>query len=457
MAWQARRIALERDRAQAEADRATAISQFLQETLQTPNPFAGGERQITVLESLDRSLGRMGNMFQNQPLVEAGVREIIGETLSNLGQYAKAEPLLRRALELRIAQQGPQASDTGVVYGKISRMLHLQSRYDEAEKAALAGVEAERASGEPGSIRLAERLNDLGYVYLHSGRPDEAEKHVREAIAIGRATGTPTYALGDSEQILGDVLSTQGKLDEAAALTAEAAKTYEAVLGPDNPMSSNAKNSHALILMQKGDYAEAERQFLEAIASIKRSLGERHPLVATELENLGNVYYRQKQLDRTVDMLDQAIAIRKEAFGPDHALVGRSYANRGTVLNLAGRTEESEAAYREALPRMRAGLGPDSPDVAAVLSSFAAVLDKRGKRDEGEAALREALRIRASVLGAEHVLTAQTRIALGLHLANGKVSTGEARSLIEAGLAVLAPSAGEEDARVKAARAALSN
>jgi hypothetical protein len=104
---------------------------------------------------------------------------------------------------------------------------------------------------------------------------------------------------------------------------------------------------------------------------------------------------------------------------------------------------------------MERGLGAKHPDLAYVQGVFAAVLTERGDGVGAEKSLREALAIRRAALGETHRDTAASRIDLGLNLLGRKVSETEARTLLRDGVAVLAKKAGEEDARVKKARAAL--
>jgi serine/threonine protein kinase/Tfp pilus assembly protein PilF len=456
MGWQAQRVAAERDRAQEAAAKAEAINRFLQETLQTANPDVSGSRQVTILQALDQSLGRIEKTFQAQPVVEGDVRETLGETYTTLGEYERAEALLRRALELRLAQLGPLHSDTGTTYGALSRLYHLNARYDEAIESAGKGIAAERAAPGPPHIRLAERLNDLGYAYYFAGKPDEAEKPVREALAIGRAWPEgPTYPLGESLLLMGNILASQGKMEEGAKFLNEALDVVIKVLGPTTTQADNARNALSMVLMQQKDYDGAEKLLLEVLENSKQTLGEKHPQVAVMLENLGNVYFRAGRLDKTIEMLDRTAALRREILGPEDPAVGRTLCNRGTVLWRAGRLPEAEASLREGVALMRRGLAPDHPDVARVYGTLAAVLTDRKDGAGAEQALREALRIRRAALGETHRDTAASRVDLGLNLLARNVQGAEARALLWDGVEVLAKENGEDDARVKKARAAL--
>jgi tetratricopeptide (TPR) repeat protein len=455
MAWQAQRIAAERDRAQAEADKSSAINDFLQATLETANPYAGGDRQVTILDALDRAVARIEKTFTNQPVVEASVRETMGATYCNLGEYEKAEPLLKRAVELRVANQGPNSPDTATSWGQLSRLYHVTGRNDEGIKAAESGIEAQRAA-DPTDYRLGERLNDLGFSYFAAGKLDEAGKTAREAVAIGRAQPEVTHVFGESLRLLADVLQNEGKPDEAETAMTESLEVDRATLEADNPSINAAKNSLAMILMSKAEYDRAATLLLEVLESDRRQLGENHPEVAVVAENLGNVYFRAGKLDKTIEMLDAAASVRQAAFGARNPLVGRTLCNRGMVLMRLNRLDEAEASMREGVAMMREGLG-DHPDVAAVTANLGWFLGQKGDFAGAEAPIREALRIRRTVLGEDNVMTAVSRIDLGLNLLKRGIKTAEARKLVQDGLAVYAPQAAADDARLKSAREALGD
>jgi hypothetical protein len=112
---------------------------------------------------------------------------------------------------------------------------------------------------------------------------------------------------------------------------------------------------------------------------------------------------------------------------------------------------------REGLALMSRGLGADHPDVAQVYGTYALVLSDKKDGAGAEKAWREALRIRLKALGDGDRATAASRIDLGLNLLGRKVNEAEARTLLTQGVAVLAKAAGEDDARVKKARAALGD
>ena len=157
--------------------------------------------------------------------------------------------------------------------------------------------------------------------------------------------------------------------------------------------------------MYAGDLAGAERTYLEAIDMDIALLGEDHPEVAAARENLGNVYFRRGQLDKTATNLEVVLAMRRKALGDDSEPVARTLANIGTVYKSAGNHEAAVKNYREAVERLSAKLGPDHPDVGTTLLGMGDSLRKLEKYSEAEAALKRSLDIHVTSLGEGNAAT----------------------------------------------------
>ena len=85
----------ERDRATAEAAKASAINAFLLDALGAADPWSKGSRNVTLLDALRQAQDKAKTSFVNQPLVEASVLQTIGTTFSNLAEYPEAEKALK--------------------------------------------------------------------------------------------------------------------------------------------------------------------------------------------------------------------------------------------------------------------------------------------------------------------------------------------------------------------------
>ena len=95
----------DRDRATAaefladnERASAEAIVQFVRDDLLAQaNPLLEPERDLKLRTVLDRAAKKIADRFSNEPIIEASIQQLIGDTYDGLGEYTAA----RRHLELR--------------------------------------------------------------------------------------------------------------------------------------------------------------------------------------------------------------------------------------------------------------------------------------------------------------------------------------------------------------------
>ena len=133
MTIQAARVWRERDRAEREAARATALNRFMTDMLGSANPWGeGGKRDVTVVEALQKSADKVDRSFVNEPLLAATARHAIGATLLGLGRLDEAEPLLQQALEARRAALGPASPEVAESLLKLAHLNQSRGRYDQA-------------------------------------------------------------------------------------------------------------------------------------------------------------------------------------------------------------------------------------------------------------------------------------------------------------------------------------
>lgn len=434
MVVQAERVRRERDRAESEAAKASAINGFLKDALGAADPWSKGSRSVTLLDALRQAQTKAHVAFLHQPLIEAAVLQTIGVTFANLAEYVEAEKALRRALDLRSAAAGPKSSEAAESWAALGQMYMTQGKVDEGEKAAREALGIQRGLHDGKSLEVAAAMNQLSDALRLKGKFPEARSLGEEALRIsrGHAPGAqtaqakirarlaPTVEALDYRRVELDSLRVLG----GVALDQDDSKTEEAMmrqrlalaraLHPDRHMEiSGALDDYGVALTNGGDFPGAERAFLEAIEIEHEVLGDDHPAMATTRENLGNVYFRQKKLDLTARNLEVVLAMRRKALGDDSEPVARTLANMAAVYMVSGNLEAAARTYPEAVERLSKTLGPDHPDVAHVLTGMGELLIKQKKYTEAEPVLLRALGLRIKAFGETHVRTQRTIKDLG--------------------------------------------
>ncbi len=417
MVVQAGRVRKERDRATAEAAKASAIDSFLLDALGAADPWSKGSRNVSLLDALKQAQDKARTSFATQPLVEASVLQTIGTTFSNLAEFPEAEKALKASLDLRVKAAGAKSAEAAEALSALAQMYSTWKKFDEAGRYAREEVEIVRGLHGAGSLEAAAALNDVGTVLIGEAKLKDAKATAEEMLRIVRAPGAagePRAAKTEADALL--LLFTAAIAEEdypkALALARERLALLKKRVGDRHPDVAMALSDLALGQMYTGDLTGAERTYLEVLDLEVALLGPDHPEVAGARENLGNVYFRHGQLDKTAKNLEVVLAMRRKALGDDSEPVARTLANIGTVYLRAGNYEASVKSYLEAVERLSRKLGPEHLDVGTTLTGMGQAYRKLARFPESEAAFKRALAIQVKALGEDNAATQRTINAL---------------------------------------------
>ncbi len=336
------------------------------------------------------------------------------------------------------AEVGAAAQDDHLVAAALVGQLELLE--DEGGKPADAlqwMVAAEAAVARTNDPQLREDfLAARGNTHRSLGRYTEAKADLETALASVEARlGKDSFETARVVMSLANVLSDEGKMDDALALDRRVESIYQKTIGPEHPKFAQLLNNIGLRLDALGRYDEARTEHERALELKKRVMGPEHPSVASSLNNLSLVAGHQNRQDEAIAYLRAALAIREKALGLEHPLTASTIANLGVQLAEQGSYEEALALHRRALAIREKVVGPEHPSTAFSLSGMAAVLTELGRLDEALVASRRALAIREKVLG-DHRLTAKSH----LNLASVFVGMGkrdEGCTAVARGLAIM--------------------
>lgn len=388
------RLALERDRARLEAERANEVAAFLSSVFQQANPDLAPGPPVTARELLDRGAERIATL-DSAPEVRAGMLQTIGVAYHSMGELAAARPLLEEAVELR--------------------------------RRAIA------VDPEGGGGALVDALDALGSLVWEMGELEAAEAIHREALdRVQTSAARGSYTEATSLNNLGKVLQDQGRLEEAGSLFQEALELFRAARGQVHPSVATALSNRAQVAgVLEGD--EAEEALLREAIEVTRALPEEERLnLDIFLSNLALNLIGQGRLDEAEPVLREAMADAEARYGAGTPRTANDLGVLARLLARRGDHAGAEAALREALPRIVAWRGPDHPDVAYDLSNLAATVARQGRPAEADSLHREAVVLARRVLGADNPLRARALNEYGRFLLQVGRPTEAAALLSEA-------------------------
>jgi tetratricopeptide (TPR) repeat protein/CHAT domain-containing protein len=203
--------------------------------------------------------------------------ERLARVYKGLGQFDRAEPLLREVRNLRSRDPGEKHPDYALALNNLGTLYSNMGDHTRAEPLYRQALEILRQA--PGDHRhaYAGTCNNLARLYYQTGEYDRALPLYQEALqGLGQAGG-------------------KGSLDYATAL-----------------------DNLALLHADREEYAKAEELYQQALQVKKHAVGEKHPSYAISLNNLGELYQAQGDLARAEPLFRQALEVYQTALEEKH-------------------------------------------------------------------------------------------------------------------------------------------
>jgi serine/threonine-protein kinase len=413
--------------ARREARKAEQIHAFVREVLGAPSPWRDG-RSVTVAEVLERASRRIGGELAGQPDVEAGVRRTVGEAWAGLGQFDRAEPELRRALELSRAVYGDDHEEVAKAIDALAGVLKSLGRAADAEPLARESLAIQRARHQNPHTAVAQAWTALGSVLQEKGDYDGAEQAHREALAIYGELGARTEGLAETLNDLGVTLGTKGDLAAAENFQREALSVIRTVhRGPHPDVASAMTTLASVVWDSRRDRVEAERLYREALSMRRRVLGDRHPDVAWTLYNYAHMLMEAGDPARAETLALESLGFRGTGLPDAHPIVGAALQVVGRCRMVRGDPRGAEPVLRESLALRRAAMPPGHWLVASGESVLGECLFAQRRFTEAEPLLVKSAEALREKLGAEHPRSREAaRRVASLYQSIGKVA--EART-----------------------------
>jgi tetratricopeptide (TPR) repeat protein len=309
-----------------------------------------------------------------------------------------AEALIEHA-----QSHGMNAPRVSLVANQVGSFLYARGDYAQAEplmRRALAIAEKSFGGEHP---HVAAQLNNLAQLLVATNRLKEAEPLMRRALAIDKASfGSDHPTVARDLNNLAQFLQATNRLADAEPLYRRALAISEASLGPDHPNVAMYLNNLALLLQNTNRFAEAEPLYRRALAINEASLGPDHPKVARDLNNLAELLRATERIAEAEPLYRRALAISEASLGPDHPNVAICLQNLAVLLQVTNRLQEAEPLFRRALAINEASLGPDHPNVAIDLNNLARLLQATNRLADAEPLMRRALAIDEASFGPDH-------------------------------------------------------
>ena len=411
MTYQAGRIALERDRANAASERANQeaeglrqVSNFLVRLFELSDPSEARGNAITAREILDSGAARIDRELAAQPGLQSRLMSTMGTAYQSLGLYKNAEALFRRGLEVRRAAPGADAGAIAAGFHDLGYQLVISGDFAGAEKAlgeALAIREREASS----TVALADTVGALGELAFSRGDYSAAQTHYERRLAILRALpDAPPESVADSlTELAMAIQRTSEDFPRAIALNEEALTIRRRVFVAPNQHIAESINNLAMVHYRQQAYDKAELLFRESLAMNRQLFGPSHPEVSANLNNLGLVARDRGDYRAADEILGQVVEAHRLQFGPSHIQVGRSLNNWAEAIRRSGDAPRAERLFRESVEIHASALSPTHWQTTATRLLLARTLLPQHRFAESERIILDAYPLLVKEFGDGHV------------------------------------------------------
>lgn len=435
---QARVAAEQRHLAEKQARRAETVVKFLSNDLiRAVNP--GGtafEKQPTIRDMLEQASAHVNERFPGDTAALGSLHAALGASWRSLGDRERSEQHLREAVRNYTQAFGERAEQTlRAKYDLIRTLAYLQKfaeaepmlaqvdkdagaalqtdsllAFDSALDHVIVNVQQQKIDSAmtalkradhlqrvlyPSDVQLAATLRiNLSDLLLREGKPDDAEKMLRETL------GDPNFAskyIGETyhsalRMNLARVLRNKGRYDEALPLAEAAAATTEKMMGANEYQTLVQLSTVANIQHRAGDCEKGLVIMRRVVTGMTDHFGAEKQATIVETGNLAGMEFDCGDREKALQLIRRAVAILRTQNGGDENVHSQVFRYElADMLVKMGRYEEALGAL-QGLKAELLTAGDTTPGWQHRLDAMRGeILIARGEYDAGRKLLGPAL------------------------------------------------------------------
>ena len=296
------------------------------------------------LENYQKALRLTRIIAGKDSRMEARIYADLFTVLSDAGRFDEAEVACKNAMRINLNNFG---SYLGVDFERMSKLHSYRENLDSAvfyiQKAISMAEKDEKAI-----LELRNYYNGHGILLYKQGKYDQAKQRYEQVIEIVKniyGDDTPEIAkvYGHLSMVYGQLGNNQKQrelLDQAFEIYKKRGESIGVAY---------IFGKYGSYFDDRGDYPTAKYYFNRELVIRKKFFREGHHEMGDVINNLGTIYYKQNQLEKTLEHFEQAQAIWEAYWGSGYPYLGIGYSNIGSVQRRLKKYEKSLESYDNAI------------------------------------------------------------------------------------------------------------
>jgi tetratricopeptide (TPR) repeat protein len=264
------------------------------------------------------------------------------------GKFLEAEPLYREAVSIS-EKMGLGDPHHAASLSALAANYDNLGRYADAERVYRRAMRMVADTQGRRSADYATLETNLAATYTHRGESLKGEPLLVEAIAtLESLEQLDEERLALARDGYGAVLLARHKYDEAAEMFEQVLTVFRKTPHSWQCRSAIALNNLAVVRGYQGRQEEGVRLLQQAVAETEASLGSEHPIMLRTLNNLAVGLASLGRFDEAFATSTRAVALAEKTLGRHHPVYGEVLANYAAVMRKAGRKSEAKTLENEA-------------------------------------------------------------------------------------------------------------
>ena len=297
-----------------------------------------------------------------------------------MGQEPVTERLLRKAENCRTKQETDSAIH---FYQQAIQQLEQKNIYN--------------------SISYTKALLALGQIHLDEFQLSEAERCLTKAFqASSKMAGKNTELELDVIEGMGDLHAVKGEFKKASQYYRQFATRLKLLRGESDISYARALQSLSQMLLENGDFQEAEQRMLTVESLYQKKNDPTHTDLASNLNDIGLLYSHMGEFDLAERYYEKALSAYEKGTNPDPLDRAMVLSNLGDLQEEMGNYLGAKPYYQEVFALRHQHLKHSHPDYARALILIGNLAWYEKKKDSAIIYYEEAKVIFKQALGELH-------------------------------------------------------